>query len=32
MQITDQVHAILYQAKHPSEAIQDLMGRPGRDE
>jgi glycerol-3-phosphate dehydrogenase (NAD(P)+) len=32
MPITEQVHAILYQAKHPSEAIQDLMGRPGRDE
>ena len=32
MPITEQVHAILYQGKHPSEAIQDLMGRPGRDE
>lgn len=32
MPITEQVHAILYQAKHPSEAIQELMGRPGRDE
>jgi glycerol-3-phosphate dehydrogenase (NAD(P)+) len=32
MPIAEQVHAILYQAKHPSEAIQDLMGRPGRDE
>jgi glycerol-3-phosphate dehydrogenase (NAD(P)+) len=32
MPITEQVHAILYRAKHPSEAIQDLMGRPGRDE
>lgn len=32
MPIAEQVHAILYQGKHPSEAIQDLMGRPGRDE
>jgi glycerol-3-phosphate dehydrogenase (NAD(P)+) len=32
MPIAEQVHAILYQSKHPSEAIQDLMGRPGRDE
>jgi glycerol-3-phosphate dehydrogenase (NAD(P)+) len=32
MPITDQVHAILYHGKHPREAIQDLMGRPGRDE
>jgi glycerol-3-phosphate dehydrogenase (NAD(P)+) len=32
MPITEQVHAILYHGKHPSEAIQDLMGRPGRDE
>ncbi|MFZ0662578.1 MAG: NAD(P)H-dependent glycerol-3-phosphate dehydrogenase, partial [Acidobacteriaceae bacterium] len=32
MPIADQVHAILYQGKHPKEAIQDLMGRPGRDE
>src|SRR6185437_16112232 len=32
MPITEQVHAILYQDKRPSEAIQDLMGRPGRDE
>lgn len=32
MPITEQVHAILYQAKPPSEAIQDLMARPGRDE
>jgi glycerol-3-phosphate dehydrogenase (NAD(P)+) len=32
MPIAEQVHAILYQGKHPKEAIQDLMGRPGRDE
>lgn len=32
MPIAEQVHAILYQGKHPREAIQDLMGRPGRDE
>ncbi|HEX5234089.1 MAG TPA: NAD(P)H-dependent glycerol-3-phosphate dehydrogenase [Silvibacterium sp.] len=32
MPITEQVHAILYHGKHPREAIQDLMGRPGRDE
>jgi glycerol-3-phosphate dehydrogenase (NAD(P)+) len=32
MPIAEQVHAILYQGKHPSEAIQDLMGRPGRVE
>jgi len=32
MPITEQVHAILYQAKPPKEAIQDLMRRPGRDE
>ncbi len=32
MPIAEQVHAILHQGKHPREAIQDLMGRPGRDE
>jgi glycerol-3-phosphate dehydrogenase (NAD(P)+) len=32
MPITEQVHAILYHGKQPREAIQDLMGRPGRDE
>lgn len=32
MPIAEQVHAILYQGKHPKEAIHDLMGRPGRDE
>jgi glycerol-3-phosphate dehydrogenase (NAD(P)+) len=32
MPITEQVHAILYTGKHPREAIQDLMGRPGRVE
>lgn len=32
MPIAEQVHAILYQGKHPLSAIQELMGRPGRDE
>ena len=32
MPIAEQVHAILHQGKHPLAAIQDLMGRPGRDE
>ena len=32
MPITEQVHAILHQGKHPLAAIEDLMSRPGRDE
>lgn len=32
MPITEQVHATLYDGKHPAEAIQNLMSRPGRDE
>jgi glycerol-3-phosphate dehydrogenase (NAD(P)+) len=32
MPIAQQVHAILYHGKQPREAIQELMGRPGRDE
>lgn len=32
MPIAEQVHAVLYQGKHPKEAIHDLMSRPGRDE
>jgi glycerol-3-phosphate dehydrogenase (NAD(P)+) len=32
MPITEQVDAILHHNKHPSDAIRDLMARPGRDE
>jgi glycerol-3-phosphate dehydrogenase (NAD(P)+) len=32
MPITEQVHAILHQGKHPLAAIEELMSRPGRDE
>jgi glycerol-3-phosphate dehydrogenase (NAD(P)+) len=32
MPIAEQVYAILHKGKHPLTAIQDLMGRPGRDE
>lgn len=32
MPITEQVHAILHDAKQPSEAIRELMARPGKDE
>ncbi|HEY0797380.1 MAG TPA: NAD(P)H-dependent glycerol-3-phosphate dehydrogenase [Acidisarcina sp.] len=32
MPITKQVEAILHQARAPRDAIQELMGRPGRDE
>jgi glycerol-3-phosphate dehydrogenase (NAD(P)+) len=32
MPITEQVDAILHQSKKPSDAIRDLMSRPGRNE
>jgi glycerol-3-phosphate dehydrogenase (NAD(P)+) len=32
MPITEQVHAILHEGKEPSEAIRELMARPGKDE
>lgn len=32
MPIAAQVQAILHEGKHPRAAIEDLMGRPGRDE
>lgn len=32
MPIAEQVEAILQGEKHPRQAMQDLMGRPGRDE
>jgi glycerol-3-phosphate dehydrogenase (NAD(P)+) len=32
MPIAEQVHSILHKGKHPLAAIQELMGRPGRDE
>lgn len=32
MPITEQVDAILHHKKNPSDAIRDLMARPGRDE
>lgn len=30
--ITTQVHAVLFENKHPAQAVQDLMSRPLRDE
>ena len=32
MPIAEQVEAILHEGKHPRQAIQELMSRPGRDE
>ena len=32
MPITEQMHAILHEGKRPSDAIRELMARPGRDE
>lgn len=32
MPIAEQVEAILHDGRHPRQAIQELMGRPGRDE
>src|SRR5438045_835034 len=30
--ISEQMHAILHQGKHPKDAIRELMARPGKDE
>lgn len=32
MPITEQCYAVLYEAKSPKQAIEDLMGRPGKNE